>query len=473
MNKRPSVGRRPSPNSRPSHHDRSASMPAEGRSRPPFAVRTRSSTPPINPQIMRQTNFTGKLHRGPVADSAAAEVCAVKRECGACIYVNTDYASGLRRKFEAGLNLLKEANVIGGAQILDPIPSPNTLGYRAAFKLAVRPATSQQKRRAEDNGMSRRFAIGLFEPGTHRIGVEMSSCPIHVQPLTWLLADLESEVELTALEPWNEQTNEGDLRYVAARASHVTNEIMITFVVTKPVKSELLKLVNKLRRMGHKIHAAFMNVNTSTGNAIFGDETIHVAGNTGLRESLCDLDFEISPMAFFQVNPWQASQLYRRVEMHAGRAKPSDVAWDLYSGTGQIALILGRAGFRTIGIEEVPEATADAKQNAQRNKLDSMVEFIAARVEDSETKLPAWSQNPQVIVVNPSRRGLHETARAHLAHVLRTNPTCKFIYVSCEATTMVRDLAALTAAGHRVRQVEAFDMFAQTDKLEWIAVLTK
>lgn len=470
MNKRPSTGRPPSP-SRPTTGHRPSSS-SQGRRPASTAVRSRSA-PPINPQIMRQTNFTGKLHRGPVADSAAAEVCAVKRECGACVYVNTDYASGLRRKFEDGLSVLRDAKVVDGAQILDPIPSPNTLGYRALFKLAVRPATSQQRYRAQDEGRDRRFAIGLFEPGTHRIGVEMSRCPIHVEPLTWLLRDLESEIEQTSLQPWNEEKNEGDVRYVVARASHVTGEIMITFVVTQPVKAELVRFVNKLRRMGHKIHAAFMNINTSTGNAIFGGETIHIIGNTGLRENLCDLDFEISPLAFFQVNPWQAGNLYRRVEMHAGQARQGDAAWDLYCGTGQIALILGRSGYKTVGIEEIPEAIADARQNAQRNKLDGAVEFIAARVEESETKLPAWSHKPKVIVVNPSRRGLHETARSHVAHVLRTNPDCKFIYVSCEVSTMARDLAALAASGHRVRQVEAFDMFAQTDKLEWIAVLTK
>lgn len=468
MIKRPSAGRRP-----PTSSDRSPSMPAQGRRPHSPSVRTHTSSAPINPNIMRQTNFTGKLHRGPVADSAAVEVCALKRECGACIYVNTDYASGLRRKFDSGIALLKESGILGSAQILDPIPSPNPLNYRALFKLAVRPATPQQKRRAQENGYDRRFAIGLFEPGSHRIGVEMAQCPIHVQPLTWLLKDLESEIEQTALEPWNEDRNEGDIRYVVARASHVTGEIMITFVVTKPVKAELVKLVHKLRRMDHKIHAAFMNINSSNGNAIFGGETIHIAGNTGLRENLCDLDFEISPLAFFQVNPWQAGNLYRRVEMHAGRSRAGDVAWDLYSGTGQIALLLARAGFKTLGIDETPEAIEDAKSNAQRNKLDGMVEFIAARVEESEAQLPAWSQKPRVIVVNPSRRGLHETARSHMAHVLRANPECKFIYVSCEVTTMARDLAVLTAAGHRVRQIEAFDMFAQTDKLEWIAVLTR
>jgi 23S rRNA (uracil1939-C5)-methyltransferase len=225
--------------------------------------------------------------------------------------------------------------------------------------------------------------------------------------------------------------------------------------------------------MGHKINSAYMNINTSSGNAIFGEDLVLLAGSAALRERVCDLDIEISPLAFFQVNPWQAGNLYRRVEMHAGRGKAGDTAWDLYTGTGQMALMLARAGFHSLGIEEIAAATVDAARNAQRNNLSAQAEFIAARVEDSETLLPEWAKKPKVIVVNPSRRGLHESARAHLSHVLRSDEKIKFIYVSCEVETLARDLKALTASGHRVRQIEAFDMFAQTDKLEWLAVLTK
>lgn len=475
MQKRPKSGGR-TPSQRPSSDKTSPRNPSGFSKAPPSGRRAspvRPSTPPHSPQIMRQARFAGKLHRGPISDEATGEVCAVKRACGGCAFINMDYASSLQHKFDEGLNLLREANLLQSAQILDPIPSPNTLGYRSLFKLAVRPAEMSSNRSYRGDSPPKRFAIGLFEPGTHRVGVNMVGCPLHVTPLTLLLADIEAEVEQTTLEPWSEQKNTGDLRYIVARAGHLTGEIMMTWVVTKPLKSELLKLTNKLRRLGHKINAAFMNIHSEAGNAIFGGEMVHIAGGKGLRENICDLDLEISPQAFFQVNPWQASQLYRRVELHAGRARSSDVAWDLYTGTGQLGLILARSGFKTVGIEEIPEAIEDARQNAIRNKLESKIEFIASRVEDSEAKLPAWSQSPQVIVVNPSRRGLHETARSHLAHVLRTNLNCKFIYVSCDAATMARDLAVLTAGGHRVRQVEAFDMFAHTDKLEWIAVLTR
>jgi 23S rRNA (uracil1939-C5)-methyltransferase len=430
---------------------------------------------PGSTKIMRKAGFSGKLHRGPVVDAATdfASSCSVKDQCGACVFVNTNYADSLRAKFSRGLEALKLTGTLDQAQVLDPVPSPTPLAYRSYFKLAVRPATPAQMRQAEREGLSRRFAIGLFTPGTHQVSVDMSECPIHTKPLSNLIKSLQSDVELTTLSPWDEVTSLGDLRYVAARSSHLTGEIMITFVVATPQKQALIKLVNRLRRIGHKINSAHMNINAEKGNAIFGPETQLLAGTSTLRERICDLDIEVSPMAFFQANPWQANNLYRRVELHAGKGKPADVAWDLYTGTGQIALILARSGFRTLGIEEITSATDDAQRNSRRNNLQDRTSFLAARVEDSENLLPEWSKNPTVIVVNPSRRGLHEQARSHLAHVLRHLPNVKLIYVSCEAATLARDLKILTTSGHKVRQVEAFDMFAQTDKMEWVAVLTR
>ena len=458
---------------------RRQSTPSTG-ARPPAGQSQSNNLHPIpsnvgSPQIMRRAGFSGKLHRGHVIDAATdfATACAVKAQCGSCVYVNTNYGESLRKKFDAGVKVLKDAGIIDTAQILDPVPSPTPLGYRSYFKLAVRPATFAQKSAAERAGTPRRFAIGLFEPGTHKVSIDMTSCPVHTIPLTNLLKSLESEIEHCTLEPWNETTGQGDLRYIAARSAHLTGEIMLTFVVANPHKKELVTLVQRLRRLGHKINSAYMNLNDTKGNAIFSSNLTLLAGTIGLRERVCDLDIEVGPLSFFQINPWQAEQLYRRVELHAGRARAGDTAWDLYTGTGQMALMLARSGYKSLGIEEVEAATADAALNAQRNGLGNLSTFIAARVEDSEKLLPDWAKSPKVIVVNPSRRGLHDAARNHLTHLLRSHAATKFIYVSCDVETLTRDLKALTASGHRVRQVEAFDMFAQTDKLEWLAVLTK
>jgi len=477
-------------------------------SKPPVH-RPRRAAPasPRTSNILRTNILAGRTRNGrinPVATLrhvttlATLGTCPVKQECGACVYVNTDYDSSLAEKYIRGLEILKRDNLIEGAKVLPPLGSPRQLGYRTLFKLAVRPAVAtpavprnfRGPAPASDPSSSgadaapavvSRFALGMFKPGTHKLGPDLGRCPIHAQPLARLIRDLKVALDVSPLTPFAEETKpassaaavaSGDVRYVVARTSHLTGELMLTFVVTRPARMELQRIVSRLKVQEHKIHAAFMNINAGEGNAIFGDETIHLFGAKGLRERLCDLDFEVGPTAFFQVNPWQASNLYRRVEQIVGTGSRNSVAWDLYCGIGQISLLLARAGFRTLGVEENPAAIEDARLNARRNDLTARTEFIAARVEESESQFPAWAASPNVIVVNPSRRGLHENARTHLTHVLRVNPQARFVYVSCEVETMARDLTILKQAGFHVRQVEAFDMFAQTDNLEWLAVLT-
>lgn len=434
--------------------------------RPRFKPRVPSSSTNATPARIYRRN---EERRMPTTPLLASEHCPIKTRCGACAYVNQDYKTGLSDKHQKGLALMTEAGVLPpSVRQMTAVPGPRPLGYRSLFKLAVRPTPAGAPEGS-------RFALGLFAPGSHDI-VAMNDCPLHVGALQRLIPDLTAEFDASPLTPYNETTGAGQIRYVAARAAHLTGELMVTVVVTTPLKNELRRIIEALRRRGHKINIAAMNINTGSGNAIFGPETLPVAGSDKLRERVCDLDFEISPTAFFQINPWQAINLYRRVEQVAGPAGNNETAWDLYCGSGQIALILARLGYRTLGIEENPAAIADAKANAKKNKLDKQADFIAARVEDAEPLLPAWGKNPSLIVANPSRRGLADSARQHL--VWLGNQTSKqvgmrLIYVSCSAESLARDLKDLVAGGFTVRQVEAFDMFPQTEHMEWVAVLTR
>lgn len=422
-----------------------------------------------------------------------APACGIKDVCRACKFVNCDYKSSLSAKYQDGLTLLRQTGVLDIAHVLPVVESPRPLRYRAHFKLAVRPITSPENSVAESpdfakhsasdqeveplavQPLPRRFAIGLFVPGTHQV-VDLDDCPLHVPPLRRLLKDLREELEASAISPYNESTGEGDLRYLAARSAHLTGEIMLTFVVSHPLKHELRTLTQRLLRRGHKINSVHMNINCEPGNAIFGSETVRIGGSDRLRERLCDLDFEVGPTSFFQINPWQAINLYRRIEMIAGQAQASSgqaTAWDLFCGTGQISLLLARQGYRVLGIEENPLAITDAIANSRKNQLENQSEFIAARVEESDKLIPKWATDPALIVVNPSRRGLAESTRAHLTWLLTQKPKTRFVYVSCNVETLARDLKALCQSGFVVRQIEAFDMFAQTDGLEWLVVLTR
>lgn len=404
---------------------------------------------------------------------------------------NGDYQGELLAKTERGVQFLLDSGVVLRSRILAPVRSPKPTEYRSLFKLAVRKLVARpQDRRPQRTLINKRpgagpivvgtvadareprFAIGLFAPGTHQV-IDSDDYPLHTAPLKRLLNDLRYELEASPLTPYDETTNTGQVRYLVARSAHLTGEILLTFVVTESVRVELKRLVAQLQRKGHKINSAHMNINTESGNAIFGAETVRLAGSDRLRERVCDLDFEVGPTSFFQINPWQAINLYRRVEQIAGVPSRAAVAWDLYCGTGQIALVLARLGYRVLGIEENPQAIADAQLNAKKNNLQEQATFIAARVEDSREAVPIWARTPELLVVNPSRRGLAESTRQHLARLLAVYPESRFLYVSCEAETLARDLKDLTSTGFQVRQVEPFDMFPHTEKMEWVAVLTR
>ncbi len=407
--------------------------------------------------------------RTRVPKSKAFEICKIAHICGTCHFINSEYSQSLAEKYQQAIHRFRAAGLLEGTSVVEPVPSPRTTGYRCHAKLAVRPVAESVRPR-----IGERFAIGLFQPQSHAL-VPLDTCPLHRSSINRLLPDLKAELEASKIEPYSELKHEGQLRYIAIRASHLTEEVMLTFVVTdESMKNDIKAMILRLRQKEHIIVSVFLNINTERTNTIFGSENKKVLGADGLRESLCDLTFEIGPTSFFQVNPWQASTIYRRVEQMAGASTGGDVAWDLYCGTGQISLLLAKQSYKTLGIEENPLAIADAEANVTRNEIafDQKPYYIAGRVEDVEKDFPSWAHRPSVIVANPSRRGLAPNARTLITQGLQARDDARFIYVSCEAETMVRDLQELVAkTGRKVRQLECYDMFPFTEKLEWIAVL--
>ena len=392
--------------------------------------------------------------------------CDIQRVCESCQYVNLDYADNLKQKFDSSLKILADKGLLNRTKILPPQPSERNFDYRATLKLAVRQTLDKPLR------------MGLFHPGTHVV-VDITSCPLHVKALQELLKRLVPLLEAAGkegiLKAWNEQKNEGDLRYVVARASPATDEIQITFVVSDLEKKLFFRdLVRDLRAHGLKLVSAFLNLNTSTGNDIFGEQFLRLAGQDQLRVSLNDFLFGAGPGTFLQVNPWQASRIYNRIAQFGGRAERGEVAWDLYCGMGPITLSLARQHFRVWGVEENPHAIADANANASRNDFNpAQLSFQAGLIENELATVPLWAENPTLVVVNPSRRGLAENVRMKLHTMLGSSSRLQHVlYLSCEMKTLARDLAFLLASGARLSQIEAFDMFPHTDKLEWLAVLT-
>ena len=278
--------------------------------------------------------------------------CRMAKECGACHYINQDYKGSLQTKYDLSLNHMKDRGLLENVELVAPVVSPRPLHYRTHAKLAVR--------RSKEEG--KKFAVGLFKRESHAV-VALNNCPLHRKTINWLLRDLLVELENSPIEPYDEKTGEGDLRYIAIRASHLTEELMLTLVMTNDSHKIYLKnMIMTLRNKPHIISSVHININTESTNKIFGSISKRLVGSDRLREELCGLSFQIGPTSFFQVNPWQAENIYRRVEQIAGKSVSGGVAWDLYCGTGQISMLLAQSGFRTLGIEENPQATRDAQK---------------------------------------------------------------------------------------------------------------
>lgn len=422
--------------------------------------------PKSKANIYRSPRWKHDHSRFKGKEEPAKPICRIAHTCKACKYINQSYELRLQEKYQLGLNHLKSLSLIDDAQITPVVASPKSLEYRCHAKLAVRPYRQALNNKEAD----KRFAIGMFQPNSHKI-VDISYCPLHRQSINRLIIDLKAALEASSLKPYDESTHQGDLRYLAIRASHLTAQLMVTFVCTSDSKKHELKaMILKLRNMGHTISSAHVNINPDKTNTIFGTLSKRLVGADRLREELCDLSFEIGPTSFFQVNPWQAELIYRRVAHIAGQDRAHSVAWDLYCGTGQISMLLAMGGFRTIGVEENPQATRDAQKNVVRNQLENLPQFMAGRVESISGNFPSWAEAPKLVVVNPARKGLSEEVREFLKETL-INHEPRIIYVSCEMETLARDLADLVKTGKKVRQIEAFDMFPHTEKMEWLAVL--
>lgn len=390
-------------------------------------------------------------------DEDSSSVCAIKDKCRACRYVNLPYTSSLKEKFDRGVAHLLDQSVCTHSVINPPIESPKKLGYRHHFKLVVDEVFGELR-------------IGLYQPGTHYV-VDICSCPLHSKALMELLKVMKPALSELNIPIHNREKGVKGLRYIVARAAHQTEELQLTFVSSAKIESDLRTLARELFNEDQlNIKSCHMNLNEDEGNVVLKGPMTLLMGQPQLRERLCNLDLTLSPKAFFQINPLQAEQLYHRVQSLVGPATGGAVAWDLFSGTGQLALLMARLGYRVCAIEENEDAVSDARRNAERNGLESAITAISSRVEESGEAFPSWSLSPDVIVCNPSRSGLAPGALELVSTVMKTAGT-RLVYVSCDVQSLARDLKELKQAGIETIQLEAFDMFPQTDNMEWLAVV--
>ncbi len=266
------------------------------------------------------------------------------------------------------------------------------------------------------------------------------------------------------ISAYDEQGGKGILRNIYLRCGDAGD--MLCLVVTeKPKRIE--ELAKELAERIPSLKNISVNINRTRGNTLLGDKIIPIIGDVNWQDTLCSLTFRISPLAFYQVNRAQAERLYKKAIEYA-ELSPSTFAVDLYCGAGTITLNLAKKCARVLGIEVVPEAIEDARENARLNGIEN-AEFICSDAGDAAAHLAEQGEAPDVIVVDPPRKGMDTQG---LEAMVKMSPE-RIVYVSCDVATLARDLKFLCQNGYTLTAVCPVDMFPATRHVECVVQLRR
>ncbi len=306
---------------------------------------------------------------------------------------------------------------------------------------------------------------GLYEPNSHQL-VSIEDCLVQHPETTKVVNLMIHALESLAVPIYDEKQNSGIVKTIMVRVGVATKELQVVFITQSqklPRKKELIQLLND---QFPQVVSIMQNVQNKKTSAIMGDETFHLWGKENIEEHLNDVVFDLSARAFFQLNPAQTSILYQEA-IKAIDPKATDTIIDAYCGVGTIGLSIAKQVKEVRGMDTIPAAIADAQKNAERLNLHNTHYEVGA----AEELLPKWLMSGIKIdglLVDPPRTGLDKK----LLKSLLNYPLAKMVYVSCNPSTLARDLVELSQR-YNVDYCQSVDMFPQTARAEVVVKLTK
>jgi 23S rRNA (uracil1939-C5)-methyltransferase len=307
---------------------------------------------------------------------------------------------------------------------------------------------------------------GFYARGSHRI-IDMETCLIQHEDNDKVVATVKSLGRELGITAYDEETGRGLLRHVVVKKAFRTGQMMLVLVTNGRDIPHLDAWTGSIREQLPEVASICQNINTQRTNVIFGNDTRVLWGSDVIYDYIGDVQFAISARSFYQVNPAQTEVLYGKTLEYAALTGRETVI-DAYCGIGTISLFLAQHADQVYGVEIVPEAIEDARANAKLNGMNN-VKFEAGASEDV---IPAWKEQgitPDVIVVDPPRKGCDPRL---LETILAMQPE-RVVYVSCNPSTLARDLRVLEDGGYRTVEVTPVDMFPHTVHVESVAVLIK
>lgn len=375
------------------------------------------------------------------------------KECGGCQIQELDYQKQLDIKTNEVKQVINRIGKLEDVLIHETLGMEDPIRYRNKAQFPIQKVGSSP-------------LIGFYKKKSHDI-IPTDKCVIQHEINDKIMKIIKTYINAYKVSIYDEKTHTGVLRHLVTKIGFTTNEVMVVLVANGRKLPYLKELASVLEENVPGFKTLVVNVNREKTNVILGRENIVVYGDGKINDYIGDLVFEISPLSFFQVNPAQTEVLYNKALEYAD-LKENDTVFDIYCGIGTISLFLAQKAKKVYGIEIVEDAIKDAKINANLNKLDN-VEFYVGKAEEVVPKMYKEGKTANVVVVDPPRKGCDEKV---LDTIVSMKPD-RVVYVSCNPSTLARDLAYLDERGYKCLEIQPVDMFPHTMHVECCAKIVK
>ena len=402
--------------------------------------------------------------------------CPIARQCGGCQIQAMNYNAQLKYKQKLVKdNLLRISGLTEGAdyEMCEILGMDTPFRYRNKAQYPV----------GEDKDGN--IVMGFYAGHTHSIiACPDDDCMLGHSDNAFILNAVKEWMKEYRVRAYNENIHKGTVRHVLVRTGYHTDEVMVCLVTKKMLRKEAADgLVKAIQKLKLNVASLVVNINKEDTNVILGKECITLYGRPYIEDYIGDIKFQISPLSFYQVNPKQTEVLYNKALEFAG-LKGNESVWDMYCGIGTISLFLAKKAGKVYGVEIVPQAIEDAKNNAKINNIDN-AEFFVGKAEevvpafykkqtgvqsdnDSTDSKEYDMTRPDVVVVDPPRKGCDKKL---LDTIVSMTPD-RIVYVSCDSATLARDLKLLVEYGYKVEKVQPVDQFGNTVHVETVVLLS-
>lgn len=378
-------------------------------------------------------------------------ICEVANICGGCQTQHIDYSAQLRLKTNRVRANIERIGKLQDVNIHDTLGMKNPYHYRNKAQFPIGTENNEA-------------IIGFYKRKTHHI-VNIETCHIQHEINDQITKIVREYINKYKISTYDEKIGKGLFRHVLTKVGFHTGEIMVVLITNGQEITHKEELIKNLLKEIPEIKSIVQNINKKKTNAILGRECITLYGEEKIVDYIGNLKFNISPLSFFQVNPIQTKVLYEKALEYADLTGEETV-YDIYCGIGTISLFLAQRAKKVYGIEIVEAAIKDAKENARINDINN-AEFFVGAAEEVVPKLYKKGIQADVVVVDPPRKGCDELV---LDTIVKMNPK-RVVYVSCNPSTLARDLKYLDEFGYRTVEVQPVDMFPHTGHVETVVKL--